>query len=464
MSRKTAFIIILIVISLSIGSLIGFYFYTKNKNAAPAILGRTTSGKTFGGYNPGGTNQSGNQADDSLSIRNNNKDESKVSRLREISKEPIAGAGFVSVAVYATSSLNIEPEDTSLTGGRVINRSKPRLIGYKDFIRFMERSTGNIYETSTSTKTNNRISNTTVPKIYEALFVGNTDSIILRDLVGNTDTIRTRLGTLTLSTTTDSTKSLVTSDLPIGISTLTLSPNTESVFSILNEGVTGYISKPDGGSKQPLLDISFREWLVDWPNQNNIVLTTKPSGFYPGFAYTLSPTTKKLNRIVGGINGLTTLMSPDASKVLIGQSAAGAFKMSVLDMKDGSVRLVPVLTFPEKCVWSKTDTNTLYCAVPEDIAFNVYPDVWYQGTVSFSDSIWSINIKTNETRLISKLADESGQVLDIQSISISPKDDYLLLTDKNTLHLWGLMLKEPPKDLFNILAPTGSTTPSSTRP
>lgn len=464
MSRKTVFIIILIITSLSIGGLVGFYFYTKNKNSAPVILGKTTSGKSFGGYSPGGLNQSGNQTDNTLSIEKGDEksDDNKPPKLREISKEPIAGANFISTAVYSTSSLNIEPEDISLTGGKVVNKTKPKVIGYKDVIRFIERSTGNIYETSSSTKTNNRISNTTVPKIYEALFVGNTDSVILRDLVGNTDTIRTRLGTLTLSTTTDNTKSLVTSDLPVGISALTLSPNADLVFSILKEGVTGYLSKPDGGSKQSLLTIPFREWLVDWPNQKNIVLTTKPSGFYPGFVYVLNPITKKLSRVLGGINGLTTLMSPDGNKLLFGQSVSGAFKMSVMDMKGESTHLIPMITLPEKCVWAKTEKDILYCAVPEDVAFNVYPDVWYQGSISFSDSIWRINVKTDETRLISKLAEESGQVLDIQSISIDSKDDYLLLTDKNTLHLWGLRLKEPPKDLFNVLNSSASSTSSAT--
>jgi hypothetical protein len=465
MSRKNTFLIILIVVSLLIGGLTGFYFYSKNKNQTSTILGKETSGRSFGGYNPNSKNTSSNQTD-TLIIKNKPITPEKILRLRKISSEPVAGAGFVSVALYASSTKNIEPEDTSVTSAKVSKPAPLKLIGYRETIRFMERATGHIYETSTSTLEKTRISNTTLPKIYEALFVEDGESVILRDLVGSTDTIRTRYGILARATTTDSEKSLVTSDLPTGITQLAVSPQKDKTFSVLNEGVAGYSSKPDGGSKQVLLNTAFREWLVSWPEKRTILVTTKPSGFYPGYAYTINTDTKAFTRVLGGLNGLTTLMSPDSTKVLFTKSTPGSFTTNLLDLKTNEVRELNLRTFTEKCIWSNTDKDIFYCAIPEDVAFNTYPDVWYQGKISFSDSIWKINVKTGENRLISKLQEESnGEVLDIQSIYLNKEDDYLLFTDKNTLHLWGLLLKETPVQQKEIqIEDTASSTGTSSRP
>lgn len=444
MSRKTTFLIILIAISLLIGGLTGFYFYTKNKNVEPTILGKTTSGRSFGGYTPGNSGNSSNQNTDSLTVPNTpEKTEKEVVLLRKISAEPIAGADFVSILIYASSTLNIEPEDTSKTNGRVIQPIKPKIIGYSEMIRFIERATGHIYETATTTEKNNRISNTTIPKIYEAHFIENGKSILLRDLVGPTDVIRTRYGISSLATTTDAEETLQTTDLPTNILQLALSPSKDKVFSILKEGVTGFVSKTDGGGKQTLLNIPFNEWLVSWPENKTILLTTKPSGFYPGYAYSINPDTKIFSRVLGGISGLTTLMSPDTNRLIYSQSISGSFNLYLLDRKTKETTILSIKTLPEKCVWSNTESAVLYCAVPEQVSFNVYPDAWYQGKLSFSDSIWKVDVVSGETRELSRLREVAGEIIDVESIKISKKDDYLLFTNKVNLQLWGLNLKVP---------------------
>ena len=70
-----------------------------------------------------------------------------------------------------------------------------------------------------------------------------------------------------------------------------------------------------------------------------------------------------------------------------------------MKMSDKSYTGETLETLPEKCVWSKADASIFYCAVPENIpADNIYPDVWYQGLMSFSDAIWKVNIKTGEEK------------------------------------------------------------------
>ena len=453
-TTKTSFLIAVIIASLLIGGLIGFYFYTKTKVVPAIFLGRESGHVNFGNINP-----DKKTSDSDLFIKDPKEVEEVIPKLRKISDVPVAGADFIQVAVVATSSSNknIEPPD----GVQVKVKTKTTT---KEAIRFIERGTGHIFDTATSTLKNSRVSNTTLPKIYEALFTNKGDNLILRDLIGNTDIIRSRYGKIDFATTTDEEKSLTTTDLPINITAVAISPSKTKIFSILKNGITGILSQVDGGSKIGLLDIPFKEWLVNWPVEDSIILTTKASAYSPGFAYSLNTKNKSFTRIFGGYYGFTTLPSNDASRFLFSQSNRGQFKLSLFTKKDNSVRNLTVTTLPEKCVWAKTDKSVIYCAVPTNLSFNVYPDVWYQGLLVFSDDIWKINVDTGESRQIAVIEKESnGEIIDVINPVINSDDGYLMFTNKIDLSLWGLQLKEYPKKAtinpIDIQATsTGSTT------
>lgn len=445
-SRKNSFLIIVIAASLIIGGLIGFYFYTKTKNPAPASLGGTSRGRGFSNYNPDGATSTPTTPDE-LSISTSTPTvDVVVPRLRKISDVPVAGANFVNIDIIGTSTKttgkNIEPADGTVA--KVVIQT-PKIIGSQELIRFIERGTGNIYETSTSTAINTRISNTTIPKIYEAFFFNKGDNLILRDLVGSTDILRTRYASLQLSTTTENERNISMLDLPINSNQIAKSPSGASLFSLYYDGVRGVISKPDGGSKVGIFNSPFKEWLVSWPREQSIVLTTKPSGFVPGYAYALDTKNRSFTRLLGDIPGLTTLPSSDMSKILFSKSSGGSFDLGLFTQKDSSQKDLSLRTLPEKCVWAKTEADVVYCAVPSNIAFNTYPDVWYQGLITFSDDIWKINVVTGEYNLLISPQDVSGEIVDVINPEIDSKDDYLIFTNKIDLSLWGLRLKEPVK-------------------
>jgi hypothetical protein len=194
-------------------------------------------------------------------------------------------------------------------------------------------------------------------------------------------------------------------------------------------------------------------------------VTTKPSGFAPGYAYTLNTKTKAFTRLFGGINGLTTLGSPDLSQVLYGESGSGTLNLGVFVSKDSSLHDLSVRTLPEKCVWANTEKGIVYCAVPENVAFNTYPDVWYQGLITFSDDIWKINTNTGEKEIL-MIPDRQpgGEIIDMTNMSIDPNDDYLIFNNKIDLSLWGYQLKVPiVKAVIDPLSQTSTSTSSSTR-
>jgi hypothetical protein len=325
----------------------------------------------------------------------------------------------------------------------------------------MERGTAHIYETLATNLNVERLSNTTLTRLQEGFFTNSGNSIIIRDLIGSTDSIRTRLATLSFDTPTSTEQTLKTTDLPVNISQMTRSPDKSQIFSIMTTGTRGILSNTDGGSKSGIFDSPYREWLVQWPNKQTIVLTTKPSGGTAGFAYALNPQTKALSRIMGGINGLTTLVSPDGGKVLYSESESGSMKLFAYDRKTGVSTDMFLRTFPEKCVWSPTEKSIVYCGIPRDIAFNLYPDVWYQGRIVFSDSIWSINVDTLETHQLAIPTDEVGSIIDVINPVLNANGDYLMFQNKIDLSLWGLQVKEQPKPLYDFSGAKATTTSSN---
>lgn len=449
-SKKTSFIIIILVLSLLVGGLLGFYFYTKNKNPGSTILGGRTGGNTnFGGYDPNGTIPSKpNETSTSTPIiPGSTLTEVKIPKLRKISDVPVAGVDFIAVPIYEDPNKNVEPVDLSVSKTKAPVKKPLKLVEVKNTIRYIERGTGHIYETSTSTLEKTRISNTTAPKIYEAHFVNKGDNLILRGLIGSSDIISTQYASLVVSSTTEGeegeNKTLEMKDLPIQIAQVAISPSKTQLFSIMDSGVRGLLSKIDGGAQVGIFDTPYREWIASWPEERNIVLTTRASGFAPGFAYILNTSTKALTRVLGNIYGLTTLTSPDLSKILYSKSERGTFTLNYFNRTDSSSVELSFKTLPEKCIWSKKEKGVLFCAIPENIAFSTYPDVWYQGLINFSDSVWKIDTNTGEARVIMNIQNESGEVIDVINPYLSPNEDYLVFTNKIDLTLWGLQLVEP---------------------
>jgi len=458
LNRTNSFIIIVVVMSLLIGAVIGYYFYIKSKNPVPTFEGKDTRGVNFG-YNPN-SNAAHSDSTSSYSYTAGTSSPSEiVPRLRHITIEPIAGNDFVfkTVSVTASSSSNIEPSDTSDVAAVIKASKNPKATETIDTIRYIERATGNIYETATNTLDTNRLSNTTLTNLYEAFFIGDGNSLILRGLYGDTDVIQTRYAKLTTVSPTSTEQTLTTTDFPINITQAVRSPDWKQLFMINKAGATGQISKPDGGSAVSVFDSPFREWLATWPNNKEIELNTKPSGGVPGYAYLLNPSTSELTRIIGGIDGLTTLMSPDLNKVLYSESSGGDFKLYSLDRTTGAVTDLLSRTLPEKCVWSTTQKDIIYCGIPDDIAFGLYPDAWYQGAINFSDSIWMINTDTTEKRLIVSPQSEVDQPIDVENPEIDSTGDYLTFQNKIDLSLWGLNLSSSTSTLSVPGALNGSS-------
>ncbi len=312
-------------------------------------------------------------------------------------------------------------------------------------LRYVARNNGNVYQTFADKLVEKKFSNTIIPKVYEALFGSGGESVFMRYLKADGKTIETFAGNLPkelLGEEPTGDKEIKGSFLPENVKDMSLSPDAFSLFYLFEaeDNIVGTTLDLATNKKTQVFDSAFTEWLSWWPNSKTITLSTKPSSGIPGYMYTLDPSSannKGLTQVLGNINGLTTLMSPDGKFILYGNDN---LSLSVYQKDTKTSELLGVRTLPEKCVWGKTSA-VVYCAVPKFIESGGYPEKWYQGETSFSDQIWKIDVADgNATILVDPITIEGGEEIDGIKLMVDDSENYLFFVNKKDSFLWELKL------------------------
>jgi hypothetical protein len=408
MSKKN--IVILIVIIAILVLALGIYLLFFTSPGTQTSTNNQSSGSPFGNYTgSSSTTPSGTESTTEVTEQTTQYINNPTSPLIKISIVPIAGAEAFD-----------RKTGTTTTG----------------IVRYMERATGHTAEYDRSTHLLIASSNTTIPSIYQAWWSNNT--VLAQYLDQDKSTVKTFTGNLPSSTTP--TTALSGGFLTPNIYALAISPKGNRVFTLLNgSSAIGNISNLDGTKKTPILNFPFNEWLVEWPNENTITLTTKPSASATGYMYFLS-TSGTMTKALGNITGLTTRTSPNLGYTIYSTSNTSGISTGIYNLnKNTAFAFTGNPTFPEKCVWSKLSKTTAYCAVPVTIPSGSYPDDWYQGNISFVDNIYKIDLSLPAVQLIYKLP--SDQSIDAINLFLDPKEENLYFTNKNDYYLWGLTVK-----------------------
>ena len=313
-------------------------------------------------------------------------------------------------------------------------------------IRYLERGTGNVYEAMATSSGKTRITNTTIPKVYEAVWTANPDEVLLRYL-DEAEIIQTFIGKVSkkapVQSPNASPSALAGSYLQNNISELAVSPKKDKIFYLTASGswARGIIANPDGAKRVEIFSNPLRGWLASWPGLNTVALNTKPSAGEPGHIYFLNTASGALSKVIGGIAGLTTLVRPDTEALIYSASSDNSVSLSAFEMKNRVNRPFNFRTFPEKCLWSGLEKTIVYCGVPASLPAASYPDAWYQGLVSFRDEIWKIDTASGTGEVIVKSADSDNPGFDVTNLALDPKENYLIFINKNDLTLWALRIK-----------------------
>ncbi len=325
--------------------------------------------------------------------------------------------------------------------------------GSSTVVRYIERGTGYIYQNKVGETEAIKLSNTPMIKIYDAFWTDKNNALIVQKLKDDAQTIDSFLVTMSSpsllqasSTSLEGSLSskITPSFLGSNIQSFVLSPAKDRMAYLTSNttgGVVGIISKTDGSKKTQFFDSPLKSWLLSLPNEATATLTTKPLSTSPGYLYFISTITGVSNKILGGINGLTTLTNTDTTRVLLSKSTDTGIETLTYDVKNSRADDPGITTLPEKCVWSKKEKTTLYCAIPYTIPRGSYPDAWYQGRVSFVDELWKVDTLTGILERVADLRAISGQDIDAINPILSDREDLLVFINKKDLTLWSLELQ-----------------------
>ncbi len=390
--------------------MLGIYFYNQNKSGTQT--GTTTS--IYQKFNPFG------KSTETTPTTTGNEDEGiekepktpyeMGSRFKQITKFAVSGAGYT--------------EDTR----QLNDLSAPEVV---PSLRYVEKSTGHIYQMFLDTMVEGKISNSTIPGVYETIFDGKTTSVIYRYPSSDKQSITSFLAQLG-----GSPGAFLSSD----ILQLSLSPDKSKFFSIVKStsGVVGVIKSFDETKTNQVFTSPFSEWLPQWVTEDKIFLNTKPSYLVEGSVFDFSIKNGTISKIFGGIPGLTTLSNNNGTRVLYGASLNIGPRLNIFDIKSHTSMDLDKYGLPEKCIWGSDNIN-IYCAVPNVIKGTQYPDSWYQGIVSFDDSFIKINAITKET---STMANSSNEIpVDAINLFLSKNEDKLFFINKKDYTLWSFSLK-----------------------
>ncbi|RJR12874.1 hypothetical protein C4585_02845 [Candidatus Parcubacteria bacterium] len=322
-------------------------------------------------------------------------------RLWQITKNPVAGAGF------------IEKRETG--------------IATSTGVRFVERGTGYILEADPMTGTLSRITNTLVPRIYEAL-IGKNGAVILRSLDEGGNVV-TAIGHAT-STPSDGEGlgSLVVTPLSQNIRSITVLPDGDFLYLVASANGATVMRKEGGKEAEGIAALGVSGWHIR-SYSDVTLLTQNPSSNTVNHAYTLGEG-GALVETVPPARDLYVLPRENSSALLY---SAGFSLYGRIGATTSTITL-PVRTTAEKCVWAPGTSLIAYCAVPQTSPTSAL-DAWRRGEMHTRDGWWRIDVSAGQAE---QLYAPENAVIDVENPSIDSSGSYLLFMNRIDKSLWSL--------------------------
>src|SRR3989344_2500568 len=329
----------------------------------------------------------------------------RAPRLWRVNSSPVAGAGFVS-------------------------------SGSTTILRFIERSTGHIFDADPETGTVVRRTNKLIPRVYEAM-VGNGDSVIERSLddKGVLSTFSGTLGT----TTVDGFVPLTGVDLGSEVRDIAISGVPDAVFLASRSGMTFLIRSMLGGEKpKEIISLAGGDFNLALVHDGRMILTERAASGIPSNSYEAQSGT--LVPLVRNVPGLTLLAHASSSAVLIGSDDGQSLSLSLRSSKDASAVSLPIRTTADKCAWAPGTSLTAYCAVPQESPGPGFLTNWYRGTVHTTDSWFEVDGAAGTATAFFSMDAES--ITDVEHPSVDDTGNYLAFMNARDKSLWILRITE----------------------
>jgi hypothetical protein len=308
--------------------------------------------------------------------------------------------------------------------------------GSTTVVRYAERATGNIFDARLPDLEKTRLTNETIPQVYEAYFRTDGSAVLYRTLDAG-DTIKNMSLTLTAPKASSSpfyqiAMTLLQGDLD-GISV----GKGDSLSYVAKNAGSVNTSTFDGESARTLWSGPFTSWrTTSWGP--SLLLFTKPSFALPGYAYSVS--SGNLTKLVGPLYGLIATPNPAGTYLIYSYTSGGVTALAAQSTNGVAVSFAPA-TLADKCVGSAKEKASFVCGVPSSGVYGEEPDAWYQGKVHFSDDIWKFDAAAQSASLVLEPETIFGVPVDVSLPALSADEHYLIFVNARDLSLWAAELK-----------------------
>ncbi len=330
-------------------------------------------------------------------------------RLSQVNKTPTAGMGFIGISTSTT-------------------------------LRFVERSTGYVLEVRPESGTVTRLTNTLIPRVYEAEV--SRDGRVLSRLLDETGKVATILGIIPAASPTSSAPSaLIQKRLPDDIRSIAFGPDGKEIFYIVTNATgeaLGIRAGSGGENPKEVFSTPILGWQVDWLKDGRIVLVQNASDGTLGYAYELEKS-GALSPLISATLGLTIAPHPSSPALVFGASSGSSLTLSAQLDKKASTSPLPIRTIADKCVWSPKEQFVVFCAVPQRPTPADFLGLWHRGEVHTADAWWRVDMSAGSTELLYSPGDI---ILDVENPVIDDNGEYIAFMNAADKSLWLLRISE----------------------
>ena len=290
------------------------------------------------------------------------------------------------------------------------------------------------------------VSNVTIPGASRVIWLEQGNAAVLQYIDTNGITIKSVYLGLPLATTSTATVTTRIQFLPDNIIDLAASPDGASVVYLLKtpSGADGYTAHSDGTGAKKLFSLPLSQVLVSWPAPGTFLAESKSAAGVPGIVFSIDAKSGAVTPALYA-QGVTAIASPDFTNIIYQTvSTANSNRYTYAhSIKSGGDHLLSFSPIPEKCIWSSQNISVMYCASPLTYVPSNYLDLWHQGTASVADSLFSFNLSTGQSSIITTAGGpDGGTASDILEMALSPDEHYLSFTTKGVRALWGVRLTQ----------------------
>lgn len=334
--------------------------------------------------------------------------------------KPATGNTFV----YRSFLKQVVSTSTSTTSPQVVKT----LRATSTVLMFVDRETGHIYGHSMESGATYQMSNTTFPGIYDAyIFAGGT-RILMRYLDTDRKTIKTILADIPgVEEGRDPQALQSVTSLQNNIRSVAVSESLSALSYLVPNSAGSSIYTISGKTMGKTAESPFSEWKLSYGGEN-LYATTLPSAYTEGMTVSLP----SFSRLIGEKTGLMSVATRNGILLNSMWSSSG---LLLFGSNGVTMAVLNVKTLADKC--RATTDSYFICGIPESlpVATEGLPDDWYQGRISFKDSLMIVYPLRGEAFTLYSFEEKKGP-MDVTHISTNPKADLISFIRKNDGTLW----------------------------